>query len=96
MDSKARCQITPEEKGRCIDTLANDITKGDAAARKVLNNISESGSAKWWVYQEKAAKTFRKKYGLLNPHLDDMKNIIRFQGHSIVEFNAIFNDEDAA
>lgn len=46
MDSKARCQITPEEKGRCIDTLANDITKGDAAARKVLNNIRESGSAK--------------------------------------------------
>ena len=45
---------------------------------------------------KQAAKAFRKKYGLLNPSLDEMKNIIRSQGYSIVEFNAIFNDEDVA
>lgn len=45
---------------------------------------------------KQAAKAFRKKYGLLNPSLDEIKNIIRSQGYSIVEFNAIFNDEDVA
>jgi hypothetical protein len=45
---------------------------------------------------KQAAKAFRKKYGILNPSLDEMKNVIRSQGYSIVEFNAIFNDEDVA
>lgn len=45
---------------------------------------------------KQAAKAFRKKYGLLNPSLDEMKNIIRSQGYSIVEFNAVFNDEAVA
>ena len=45
---------------------------------------------------KQAAKAFRKKYGLLTPSLDEIKNIIRSQGYLIVEFNAIFNDEDVA
>lgn len=45
---------------------------------------------------KQAAKAFRKKYGLLTPSLNEVKNIIRSQGYSIVEFNAIFNDEDVA
>lgn len=45
---------------------------------------------------KQAAKAFRKKYRILNPSLDEIKKIIRTQGYSIVEFNAIFNDEDVA
>lgn len=45
---------------------------------------------------KQAAKAFRKKYGVLKPTLDEIKNIITSQGYSIVEFNAIFNDEDVA
>ncbi len=45
---------------------------------------------------KQAAKVFRKKYGILKPSLDEIKDIICSQGYSIVEFNAIFNDEDVA
>lgn len=45
---------------------------------------------------KQAAKAFREKYGVLKPTLDEIKNIIMSQGYSIVEFNAIFNDEDVA
>ena len=43
-----------------------------------------------------AARDFRKKYSILKPTLEEMRSIIQSQGCTIVEFNAIFNDEDVA
>ena len=45
---------------------------------------------------KKAAQEFRKKYGILKPTPDELKCIIESQGYSIIEFNAIFNDENVA
>lgn len=45
---------------------------------------------------KQCAKEFRKKYKTLKPSLEEIKNIIHSQGYLIVEFNAIFNNEDVA
>ncbi len=48
------------------------------------------------VSGKKAAKAFRKKYGLICPTAERLKRIIASQGYTIIEFNSIFNDEDVA
>ncbi len=45
---------------------------------------------------KKAVQAFRKRYRVLKPTLNELRNIIESQGYTIVEFNAIFNDEDVA
>ena len=43
-----------------------------------------------------AVKKFRKNYDILKPSLGEIKNILKSQGYTIIEFNAIFNDEDVS
>jgi len=43
-----------------------------------------------------AVKAFRKKYGVLKPDLSKLKEIISSQGYSIIEYNAIADDENVA
>ena len=48
------------------------------------------------VSGKQAVKSFRKKYKVLKPTLDEIKEIVYSQGYSIVEFNAIYNEKDVA
>lgn len=45
---------------------------------------------------KKAALKFRKKFKVLKPTLDGIKKALRALGYDLVEFNAIYNDENVS
>lgn len=45
---------------------------------------------------KKEVAEFRKKYRIIKPDLNELKEIISSQGYTIIEFNAIYNDENVA